>query len=225
LANNTLLSLDFPSVSGKEVVARFDGGDITSDAGAILLGQADRKTGLIDAVAAVVRDGRQATKVRHSLATMMRQRAIGIACGYEDCNDFDTVAADPAMKIACRRAPKSDRDLASQPSLSRFENCFSRPDVFAMACEIARIVVSQLPRRTSRIILDLDAYEDPCHGQQEFEFFNGHYDSHCFLPLALFITGNDGVQRLKIDGGAASFRQRRSGGCRLDHPARRGPDP
>jgi len=196
LADNTSLKLDFPSVSGKEVIACFDGGDITSDAGAVLVGQADRKIGLIDAMVAVIKDSRQASKVVHSLSTILRQRVVGIACGYEDANDFDTLASDPAMKIACRRAPTSDGDLASQPTISRLENCFSRHDVFAMACEVARNVVAQLPPRTNRIILDLDAYEDPCHGQQEFEFFNAHYDSHCYLPLVLFVTANDGVQRL-----------------------------
>ncbi len=195
MSNNTLLRLDFPSVSGKEVVACFDGGDITSDAGAVLLGQADRKIGLIDGMSSVVRDARQSAKVVHPLVTMLRQRVIGIACGYEDANDFDTLASDPAMKIACRRAPKSDSDLASQPTLSRLENRVSRSDVYAMACEIARTVIAQLPPRTNRIILDLDAYEDPCHGQQEFEFFNAHYDSHCYLPLVVFLTANDGVQR------------------------------
>jgi hypothetical protein len=195
LTTNTALTLDFPSVSGKEVTVRFDGGDITSDAGAILLGQADRKTGLLDAVAAVLKDNRQAAKVLHPLVTLMRQRVIGIACGYEDANDFDTLASDPALKIACRRAPKTDGDLASQPTISRLENRVSKADVLAMACEIARTVMAQLPRRTDRIILDLDAYEDPCHGQQEFQFFNSHYDSHCYLPLVLFLTANDGVQR------------------------------
>ena len=195
MAKDTSLRLDFPSVSGKGVIACFDGGDITSDAGAILVGQADRRIGLLSAMASAVRDGRQTAKVTHSLVSMMRQRVIGIACGYEDANDFDTLASDPAMKIACRRAPKSDGDLASQPTISRLENRVSRADVYAMACEIARTVIGQLPQRTNQIILDLDAYEDPCHGQQEFEFFNAHYDSHCYLPLVLFLTANDGVQR------------------------------
>jgi len=197
LADNTSLRLDFPAVAGKEVIACFDGGDITSDAGAILVGQADRKLGLIDAMTSVVKDSRQSAKVVHAQGTMIRQRVIGIACGYEDANDFDTLASDPALKIACRRAPRTDPDLASQPTVSRLENRVSRSDVYSMACEVARTVVSQLPKGTRRIILDLDAYEDPCHGQQEFEFFNGHYDSHCYLPLAMFVTSDtDGVQRL-----------------------------
>ncbi len=203
MTTNTALTLDFPSVSGKEVTVRFDGGDITSDAGALLLGQADRKTGLLAAMAEVIRDKRQSTKVIHSLATIMRQRVIGISCGYEDANDFDTMATDPAMKIACRRAPKSDAALASQPTISRLENRVSRSDVYAMARQIARTVLAQLPRSTNQIILDLDAYEDPCQGQQEFEFFNAHYDSHCYLPLVFFVTGNDGALLRSGKGGQA----------------------
>ncbi|HEV2660154.1 MAG TPA: IS1380 family transposase [Ktedonobacteraceae bacterium] len=196
MSKDTSLSLGFPAIVGKEVIARFDGGDITSDAGALLLAQADKKTGLIDAMAKEILDDRQAAKVRHPLATLLRQRVIAIACGYEDANDFDTLAADPALKIACRRAPESGPDLASQPTVSRLENRVNRKDIYCMACAIARQVVAQLPRKTTRVVIDLDAYEDPCHGQQEFEFFNAHYDSHCYLPLAVFITAKDGVQRL-----------------------------
>lgn len=184
----------FPNVAGKEVVARFDGGEISSDAGVVLLAQADRKLGLVDAVVDQIADTRQAAKVRHPISDILRQRIFGIACGYEDANDFDTLASDPALKIACGRAPKSDADLASQPTISRLENRMGNKDLHCAAHEIARCVVKHLPRRTKRIVLDLDAYEDPCHGQQEFEFFNGHYGSHCYLPLAMFISAGDGPQ-------------------------------
>jgi hypothetical protein len=109
---------------------------------------------------------------------------------------FRTLAADPALKIACGRAPESDADLASQPTISRLENGVESKDIYCIAVQIARRIVAQLPRKTRRVIIDIDAYEDPCHGQQEFEFFNAHYDSHCYLPLAIFLTADDGVQRL-----------------------------
>jgi len=186
----------FPAVAGKEVTARFDGGDITSDGGALLLAQADRKIGLVKAMAEQIVDVRQSAKVQHSLPTLLRQRIVGIACGYEDANDFDYLASDPALKLACGRAPQSGQDLASQPTLSRLENGVDRKDIYCMALAIAGRVVSQLPKKTKRIVIDIDAYEDPCHGQQELEFFNAHYDSHCYLPLAVFITPDDGIQRL-----------------------------
>lgn len=196
MPKDTSLSLDFPALAGKEVTARFDGGDITSDAGALLLAQADMKTGLIDAMAGEILDERQAAKVRHPLTTLLRQRVIAIACGYEDANDFDVLASDPAFKVACGRAPQSGQDLASQPTLSRLENRVNSKDIYCMAHAVARSVISQLPKRTKRVVIDIDAYEDPCHGQQELEFFNAHYDTHCYLPLAVFITPEDGSQRL-----------------------------
>jgi hypothetical protein len=196
LANISSLSFDFPSISNKEVTGRFDGGDITSDGGAVLIARADRKLGLTAALTNEIVDTRQSSKVRHTICDLLRQRIIGIACGYEDANDFDTLASDPALKLACGRAPKSDPDLASQPTISRLENGVNRKDVASLGYAIARCVVRQLPRKTRQVILDIDAYEDPCHGQQELELFNGFYDSHCYLPLALFITGQDGVQRI-----------------------------
>lgn len=193
---NTSLSFDFPSVAGRQVTARFDGGDITTDSGALLLAQADRKIGLVDAMAAEIMDARQASKVVHSVTTLLRQRVIAIGCGYEDANDFDYLCTDPALKVACGRAPKSDPDLASQPTLSRLENRVNSKDIYCMAEAIARQVVRQLPRKTRRVVIDLDAYDDPCHGQQELNFFNGHYDAHCYLPLAVFLTPDGGPQRL-----------------------------
>jgi len=189
-------SLPFPSVRGKVVSSDFDGGDITSDCGALLVGRADDRIGLISALADQVIDARQSSKVRHTVESLLRQRVVAIACGYEDANDFSTLACDPAMKLACGRAPKSDGDLGSQPTVSRFENRVSKKDVASMGYAIARCVVAQLPARTRQVVLDIDAYEDPCHGQQEFEFFNGYYNSHCYVPLALYVTGPDGVQRL-----------------------------
>jgi hypothetical protein len=196
LENNTSLSFDFPPVHGKTVTARFDGGDITSDGGAPLLSRADRKLGLTEAMAAEIVDERQAAKVRHPIRLLLLQRVVGIGCGYEDANDFDQLCADPAFKLACERAPTTDPDLGSQPTLSRLENAVNSKDVYCMAYAIARRVVAQLPRKTKQIVIDVDAYDDPCHGQQQFQFFNAHYDNHCYLPLVVFVTGDDGVQRL-----------------------------
>jgi len=189
-------SVLFPPVGGKEVTADFDGGDITSDCGALLVARADDKIGLTRAMSDQIVDVRQSSKVRHTVGSLLRQRVVAIACGYEDANDFDTLSSDPAIKLACGRAPKSDGDLGSQPTISRFENRVSKKDVAAMGYAIARRVVAELPAKTRQVIVDIDAYEDPCHGQQEFEFFNGYYDSHCYVPLAVYVTGQDGVQRL-----------------------------
>ena len=195
MADSTL-SLSFPAVSGREVVARFDGGDITSDAGMALIAMADRKTGLTSALTDAVQDRRQASKVVHPLKDLMRERVYAIASGYEDANDLDRLKYDPALKTVCGRLPQSGQELASQPTISRLENGLTPRDLLRMGHVLAEHVIAQLPADSKEVVLDIDATDDPCHGQQEFEFFNGFYDNHCYLPLLIFITGSDGRQRL-----------------------------
>jgi hypothetical protein len=190
------IQLSFPSVAGKEVLARFDGGDLTSDAGLLLVAAADRKIGLTNALARSVGDRREQAKVRHTVLEMVRERVFAIACGYEDANDLDTLRADPALKLACERRPQRDPQLASQPTLSRLENRLRPRELLAMGKTVAERVVAQLPKATECVVLDVDATDDPCHGQQQFECFNGHYDAHCYLPLLLYVTGPDRKQRL-----------------------------
>jgi hypothetical protein len=196
LETNSSLDLNFPSVSGKPVTARFDGGDITSDSGMLLLSAADRKIGLVQALSAAIADKRQAAKVRHGVESLLLERIIAIACGYEDANDLDRLCSDPALKVACGQAPQSGSALASQPTISRLENSVGKRDLLRMGRAMASCVVGQLPAETKRVVLDIDAMEDPCHGQQEFEFFNGFYDSHCYLPLLVYVTDESGRQRL-----------------------------
>ena len=190
------LEMMFPSVNGKTVTGRFDGGDITSNCGALLVSEADRKIGLVSALSASIADKRQAAKVRHDLGTLLSERVCAIACGYEDVNDLNWLRADPALKLACGQAPQSDPSLASQPTISRLENSVTKKDLVRMGRTLASRVVGQLPQQTKRVVLDIDAMEDPCHGQQEFEFFNGFYDSHCYLPLLIYVTDETGRQRL-----------------------------
>lgn len=192
----SLPELSFPFVSGKPVTARFDGGDITSDAGVLLLAQADRKLGLTQALAGSFVDKRDQAKIAHPLIDLLRERVYAISLGYEDANDLDSLAGDPALRVGCGRTLAPDDRLASQPTISRLENDADSKDLLCMAEALAQIVVRQLPKGTRRVILDVDASEDPCHGQQELEFFNKHYNSHCYLPLFLHITAEDGIQRL-----------------------------
>jgi len=189
-------SFEFPAVSGKAVTTRFDGGDITSDAGLLMLAAADHKIGLIDAMAGAVEDKRQASKVLHDVTTLFKERIFAIASGYEDANDLDCLRSDPALKIACGRKPQTAEHLASQPTISRLENGVSKKDLLRMGIALARQVVAALPSGTKNIVLDIDEMEDACHGQQEFIFFNAHYDTYCYLPLLLFITDDTGRQRL-----------------------------
>ena len=189
-------SLLFPAVGNREVIADFDGGDLTSDAGLLLVRQADRKIGLTNALSGAIADRRQQSKVKHSLKVLLRERLFAIAQGYPDANDLDTLREDPALKLACEQCPAKKNALASQPTLSRWENAVSRKDLLRLAYRLAERVIAQLPADTKEVTLDVDAREDPAHGQQEWVFFNAYYDAHCYVPLYLYVTGPDGRQRL-----------------------------
>jgi hypothetical protein len=186
---DSCLPLEFPSIEGKSLVCSFDGGEISSDAGFVLLRQADRVCGMSAAFSQSLSDQRDPRRIRHSRATMLCERIYAIAQGYEDANDLDTLGTDPALKSACDVLPRTGARLASQPTLSRFENSVGRRELIRAAEALARCVIAQLPADTKRIDLDVDITDDPCHGQQEFEFFNGFYDTHCFLPMLVYVTG------------------------------------
>jgi len=194
--DNTTFDLIFPAVGGREVVSRNDGGDITSDAGLLLVSLADKKLGLTCAMAGAITDHRDQDKIVHAIIEMARERIYAICADYEDANDLDTLRYDPALKTACKRLPKTGEALASQPTISRFENMPGAKDQARMAVAIAHRVISALGAQTRRVIIDVDPTEDPCHGQQEFEFFNAHYGCHCYLPVHIHITGDDGRQRI-----------------------------
>ncbi len=178
----------------KPVVAAFDQPDSSSDGGAILLKGIDTQLGLTKCVAACLEDERQPGKVRHQTLELLRQRVFGLACGYADCNDVERLAQDPIHKLLVGRDPLTGRALASQPTLSRFENAVAWPALRDMGHALADRVIEhhrrRLKGRATRITIDLDPADDPTHGQQEFTFFNGHYDTWCYLPLVATVTFN-----------------------------------
>ena len=189
--------LDFGFLSHKSVVGAFDGGDISSDGGLMLLAAIDEALGLTAQMASLVDDSRQPGKVRHSVHDLFRQRIYQIAAGYEDCNDADRLRSDPVLKVVTGRLPESDADLGSQPTLSRWENSLSRRELYRLAHVFFELFVARhRAAPPSRIILDLDATDDETHGQQQLAFFHGHYDEHCYLPLAVTAELDDGTQEL-----------------------------
>jgi len=192
--SDSLFDMMFPAVGGRPIECRFDGGKITSDAGLLMLSAADRKLRLTERLADQIVDTRERGKVRHAVVDMLRARIFAIAAGYEDANDLDSLRRDPALLLSCGKP--LGKELASQPTLSRFENDVETKDLYCLAETLASIVIEQLPRETRSVVLDVDPTDDPCHGQQEFEFFHGHYGAHCYLPLYLYITAEDGTQRL-----------------------------
>jgi DDE family transposase len=179
----------------KSVVARFDQSHASTDGGAVLLEALDDRLHLTDQLAACLADRRDPDKIRHPLRDVLRQRIIGLACGYEDANDAARLADDPLHKLAVGRDPVIGAALASQPPLSRFENAMTPRALYRASRTVAATGIAQpqqrLNGRAQRITIDLDPTDDPTHGQQAFTFFNGHYDAWCYLPLAATLTFND----------------------------------
>ena len=187
----------FARVAGRSVVAGFDGGAITSDAGALLLGATDRAIRLVERFAMCFRDERDPARIEHKVTTLVGQRVFGIALGYEDLVDHDELRHDPALaviagKLAARRSDCAP--VAGKSTLNRLE--LSRPEptrYHRIGCDgaaVERLFVSLFleAHRTApnQIILDLDATDDPIHGRQEGRFFHGYYDGYCYLPLYVF---------------------------------------
>ncbi len=176
------------------VVALFDLPHASSDGGAVLLKGLDTQLQLTKRLAACVSDGRQPGKVQHQTLEMLRQRVFGLACGYADCNDAARLADDAIHKLLLDRDPIAGPALASQPTLSRFETAVGWPELRDMAHVLADTVIEtqrrRLRRRATRITIDLDPTDDPTHGQQELTFFNGHYDTWCYLPIVATVTFN-----------------------------------
>jgi hypothetical protein len=176
------------------VIMRFDQPHASSDGGALLLKAVDDRLGLTPRVAASLIDRRQPGKVQHEPVELVRQRIFGIACGYADCNDSARLADDPVHKLLLERDPLAGPALASQATLSRFENAVGRQELYLASVALADLVIehhrARLTGHARRITIDLDPTDDPTHGQQEFTFFNGHYDSWCYLPLLATLTFN-----------------------------------
>jgi len=185
----------FPDLFNKPLVATFDQPHASSDGGAVLLKAADARYGLIEGLARGLVDDRQPGKVRHALEDLLAQRIFGLACGHPDANDADRLADDPIHKLLLGRDPIAGDPLASQPTISRFENQVGVQELYAMGCELAASVIERhrqrLHGRARQITIDLDPTDDPTHGAQQLTFFNGHYDSWCYLPLLAFLTFND----------------------------------
>ncbi len=200
-------SFRFQGPGRREIVGRFDGGDITSDGGVVLLGEVEKRTGILDQFSYCFEDHRDPGRVEHSVPELVSQRVYGIALGYEDLNDHDDLRHDPLLAAVVgktdpkgeRRARKEDRGkaLAGKSTLNRLE--LSSPDAAAedrykkivlheeAVDQILLDVFLQAHRRAPKeIILDLDATDDPLHGQQEGRFFHGYYNHYCYLPLYIF---------------------------------------
>lgn len=181
----------FPELFDRPLTATFDVPNASSDGGAVLLKAADRRLGLIARLATALVDDRQPGKVRHALADLLGQRIHGLALGYDDANDAARLADDPIHKLLLGRDPVTGEPLASQPTLSRFENDVTDRELLAFSEALFETVLARhgkRRRKVRRITVDLDVTDDATHGAQQLSFFNGFYGSWCYLPLLAFLT-------------------------------------
>jgi hypothetical protein len=230
-------SFEFGTVEGRRVVAAFDGGAVTSDAGALLLGAADKAIRLVERFGGCFRDSRSQDRIEHEVATLVGQRVVGIALGYEDLVDHDRLRHDPVLailagKLEARRAGCAplpapltslrgigQRPMAGKSTLNRLEHApLGGPTRYHRighdAAAIERLFVALFleahRRPPAQIILDLDATDDPLHGHQEGRFFHGYYDGWCYLPLYVFCGRHllaAKLRRANIDASAGAVEE------------------
>ena len=175
MTNPAQISLSFPVVCSKKVTGAFDGGAITSDAGVLLLAQAERRLGIMDRLAALIPDGRDPSRVLHSLSDILRARVMAIAAGYEDADDLNALRHDPAFMIALGKAPGDAIGLASQPTMSRWENASDLRTLIRIGREMVDIDCASHDVPSEAVILDIDDTFGAAHGQQQLTFWNGFH--------------------------------------------------
>jgi len=183
---HTLLPFSLPSIRQKKVTAAFDGGCISTDGGVLLLAGADRRLGLIDTLAAIIPDHRDPAQITHSMSDILRGRVFAIACGYPDADDLDDLRKDPAFKLACGRLPESGDDLASQPTMSRWENAPDLRTLIRLSRGMVDLWCNSYRRPPKAITLDIDDTADTVHGHQQLSLFKAHYDERCFMPIHVY---------------------------------------
>lgn len=182
----TTKPMGFTRLGRRQVVADFLGGRLTSDAGALLLREVDRRLGLLDAINGRIPDPRDPRYTVHDQRAMLAQRIFSIALGYEDLNDQETLRVDPALQTTARCPPEEDQPLASPSTLCRLENRISRATLIELSTIFVEKFLDSFRAPPSEITLDFDATDDRVHGKQEQRFFHGYYQGYCFLPLYVF---------------------------------------
>ena len=175
-------TMELGRVGRRVVEANFEGGDLSSDGGLLLLRRADERIGLSRAAAAVLSDPRDPTRITHSLRDLLAQRIYGLCCGYEDLNDHDALRDDLLMQTAVGRVDA----LASSPTLSRLETRATRAQAVALHGVLIDQFIASHKAAPTELVLDIDASDVALHGNQELSQFHAYYDSHCYLPLYVF---------------------------------------
>ena len=182
MPNCTQQCFEFPALKRRKIEVEFSGGDITSDAGVLLLRETDRRLGLLKSVDQVLHDPRDQDQIKHSQLSLLRQRVYGLCQGYEDLNDHQQLRHDPALQTAVNR----DEVLGSQSTLCRLENRSQRQAMVAIHQVFLQQFIASFKQPPEELILDFDATDDPTHGAQAHTFYHGYYRHYCFLPLYVF---------------------------------------
>jgi Transposase DDE domain group 1 len=186
MSEDTVLPFHLPSVCRKKLSVGFDGGQLSSDAGVLLLRGIEKRLGIVARLASCLRDKRDPDLILHTVEEMLRLRMFAIAAGYEDADDCDFLRYDPIFKMAVGRLPRTGEPLCSQPTMSRLENAPSKIEVArAMAAMVDQFCTSYR-RAPAAITLDIDDTFDAVHGHQQLSLFNAHYDERCFLPIHIY---------------------------------------
>ena len=178
----------FPAIGRKKVSAAFDGGRLTSDGGVLLLAQAEREMRICARLAGCIADPRDQSRVIHQLDDILRARVLAICCGYEDADDLDALRDDPGFRLALGKLPGSGAGLASQPTMSRWENAPSTRELARMMQAMIGIYCASYPVPPKAVTLDIDDTCDIVHGYQQLSFWNGHHGERCFLPIHVYDT-------------------------------------
>jgi len=205
-------SFGFEACGSREVVARFDGGTITSDAGALLLRQTDKLLNLLPRLAECFLDGRNQQQVKHTIQEMLAQRIYGLALGYEDLNDHEQLRMDPVFGLMTGRV-EADEPLAGKSTLNRLELGAGTRDRYkkitywkeAVDELLVKVFLESHESAPSEIVLDVDTTDLPLHGKQEGRFFHGYYDAYCYLPLYVFCGEHLLCARLRESNHDASY--------------------
>ena len=180
----------FAGVGRRKIIADFDGGRLTTDAGILLLREVDRRLGLVDGISDCLPDPRDPRYTVHEQREMIAQRIFSIALGNEDVNDQQTLRDDPALQLAVGKTAEEDKPLASPPTLCRLENRVDRKSLVRMSQLFVDHFLAIHKEPPKEIVLDFDATDDLIHGQQEKRFYHGYYRNYCFLPLYVFCGGH-----------------------------------
>jgi len=191
--------LTFDFLPRKAVVADFDGGLISSDAGLLPIRQLDQRLGWSAAVADILDETRQSGKVEHALSAVVRQRLFALIAGHEDANDHTRLRHDPILQTV---AANEAKPLSSQPTLSRFENAVTARQVAQINRLLVKMFIQRMGRkRPKRLVLDIDPTDDPCHGHQQLALFNGFYGQYMYLPNLLFERTTGMLLGVRLRGG------------------------